>query len=84
MILLGERDFNIIYVSASASFCIDYNGKIIIIKRKRNNKSSRQVLSIFQCIINVFRKYSPDSCNLGHLLALYDFVSQIDFESYQK
>ena len=37
--VLGERDFNVIYVSASASFSIDYSGKIIRIKRKRNNKS---------------------------------------------
>ena len=39
VMVLGERDFNIIYVSASASFSIDYNGKIIRIKWKRNNKS---------------------------------------------
>ena len=39
LIVLGERDLNVIYVSASASFSIDYNGKIIRIKRKGNNKS---------------------------------------------
>ena len=36
---LARGIFNVIYVSASASFSIDYNGKIIRIKRKRNNKS---------------------------------------------
>ena len=44
--VLGERDL----CSRPASFSIDYNGKIIKIKRKRNSKSlSPSTINYYKC-----------------------------------